>query len=159
MHRTPTRTLRQPSRQGALTVEVALVMPIFVLFLAAIMEFGHFCLVVHTLQAAARRGAHYGSFEGVSSSATEARVRQIISAAIDDSHATVSVRDGSIFDGENVNAATIDYNALLPVNLLTAERGDCFIVRVEVPYNNVALLPPFWLKDRMIVSHAAMRHE
>ncbi len=146
-------------RRGALTVEVALIMPIFALFLAAIMEFGHYCLVVNTLQAAARRGAHLGSFEGTSTSDVEARVRQIAGAAIDPRYVTVNVRDASVFDSPGFNAATTNYSALPPMTLSNAERGDCFLVQVRVPYDNVALLPPFWLKNKSIEARAAMRHE
>lgn len=153
-------TAKPPTpRSGALTVEVALIMPVFVLFLMAIMEFGHYCLVVHTLNAAARRGAHLGSFEGVSSSDVVLRVKQIVNAAINADFATVQVLDGSIFDSADFTPSNINYNTLPAKNLLTAARGDTFIVRVRVPYDDVSLLPPFWIKNKHITGLAAMRHE
>ncbi|MBI1346378.1 hypothetical protein GC163_08815 [bacterium] len=146
-------------RHGALTVEVALIMPIFVLFLAALLEFGHFCLVRHMMQAAARRGAHLGSFESTTNTQVEAKIREIAGSVIDPNLLTIQIRDASVFDTANFNATTLNVSSLPTVDLSDADTGDCFIVRVEVPYDNVAILPPFWIKGKTIATQAAMRHE
>lgn len=148
-----------PNHRGVVTVEVALIMPVFVLFLFAIMEFGHFCLVSHTLSAAARRGAHLGSFEGVTNSEVENKVKQIVGSVIDSTKATVHVRSAGAFDDAGFNAASINYASLPAIDLSAAEMGDCFIVRVTVPYDNVSLLPTFFVKGKTIVGQAATRHE
>ncbi|OYW17607.1 MAG: hypothetical protein B7Z55_12175 [Planctomycetales bacterium 12-60-4] len=150
---------RRTACRGIVTVEVALIMPVFVLFLFAIMEFGHFCLVSHTLNAAARRGAHLGSFEDVTNAEVETKVKEIVGAVINPSKATITVRDASSFDSANFSASNIDYSSLPAVDLSTAEMGDCFIVRVTVPYDNVSLLPTFFVKGKTIVGQAATRHE
>ncbi len=147
------------TRRGALTVEVALIMPVFVLFLFAIMEFGHFCLVTHTLNAAARRGAHVGSFEGVTNADVETRVKDIVNAAINANLATILIKDASLFDQAEFDASTISYAGLPEIDLTQAEMGDCFIVQVKVPYDQVSLLPTFFIKGREIIGQAAMRHE
>lgn len=150
---------RTPGHRGIVTVEVALIMPVFVLFLFAIMEFGHFCLVSHTLNAAARRGAHYGTFEGVTNAQVETKVKQIVGSVINANKATVTVRSASAFDQANFNASAINYGSLPTIDLSAAEMGDCFIVRVTVPYDTVSLLPTFFVKGKTIVGQAATRHE
>jgi Flp pilus assembly protein TadG len=153
------RRVGSHTRRGALTVEVALIMPVFILFLFAIMEFGHFCLVSHTLHGAARRGALLGSYEGVTNAQVETKVKSIVNAAINADQATILIKDASIFDSGDLNAASIDYNGLPSVTLEDAERGDCFLVQVKVPYDNVSLLPTFFIKGATIVGQAAIRHE
>jgi hypothetical protein len=123
------------------------------------MEFGHFYLVTHMLNSAARQGAHLGSFEGVTTQQVEAKVKQVVQAAINSSKATVLVKNGSVFDTSNVNPGSINYASLPAMNLSTAKTGDCFIVQVQVPYSQVSLLPPFWIKGKTITGRAVMRHE
>lgn len=50
------RTLRQ---RGVVTVEFAALLPIFVLFLVGIVEFGHLWYLKHVLTNASREGARY----------------------------------------------------------------------------------------------------
>jgi Flp pilus assembly protein TadG len=150
---------QKPSRKGALTVETALVLPVLGILLAGLMEFGHYFLVSNTLNAAAREGVQIGCYEEVTSAQVETKVRQIVAAALNSNQATVSVRDGSVFDTANVNPSSINFNSLPLMEVSTCKRGDCFIAQVSVPYNSVALLPPFWLKNKTIVGRAVMRHE
>jgi len=154
-HRSP----RRHRRRGATLVETALVLPAFIAFLFAIMEFGHYFMVAHVLNAAARRGAHYGSFEKASNAAVTAKVKAILASAIDANEATVVIKDASVFDTSSVNPNTLNYNTLPTVDLSKSEMGDCFVVQVEVPYDNVSLLPPFWVQGKTIRGRAVMRHE
>lgn len=151
---------RKPLRAGALTVETALTLPVLGILLAGLMEFGHYFLIVNTLNSAARQGAQIGCYEEVTSSQVTAKVQQVVGAALKaDQQATVSVRDASVFDTANVNASTIDYNSLPLKEVSSCKLGDCFLVQVSVPYDAVALLPPFWLKNRTVFGRAVMRHE
>ncbi|REJ91134.1 MAG: pilus assembly protein, partial [Planctomycetota bacterium] len=54
-------------------MELAVVAPVFGIFLAGIMEFGHAFLTVGTLNAAAKQAARYGAVEGVSTADVESR--------------------------------------------------------------------------------------
>jgi len=154
-HRSP----RRHERRGAALVETALTLPVFILFLAALMEFGHYYMVAHVLNAAARRGAHWGSFENASNSAVETKVKAILASAFDASKATVIIKDAGVFDGASVTPGSINYSTLPAIDLSTAEMGDCFVVQVQVPYDNVSLLPPFWIQGATITGRAVMRHE
>jgi Flp pilus assembly protein TadG len=160
MVRASARSAMQRARRGGtVTVEAALVLPTMVLLLAGLMEFGHVFMVKHMLNGAARRAAHYGSFEGVSTSEVEDRANEILNASFDAAQATVIVRDAGIFDTSTPDATTLDYSGLPTIDLTQAETGDAFLVQIQVPYDNVALLPPFWVQGHTITGRAIMRHE
>lgn len=156
----PQRAIRRkPSRGGALTVETALVLPVLGILLAGLMEFGHYFMVSTTLSAAAREGVQIGCYEDVTSAQVAAKINQVVAAALSISNATVSVRDGSVFDTAHVNPSTLNFDTLPLKEVSTCKRGDCFIAQVSVPYDSVALLPPFWLKNKTVIGRAVMRHE
>jgi Flp pilus assembly protein TadG len=46
-------------RRGAVTVEAALVLPVFLLFLFGILEYGRYLMVMQVMTNAAREGTHY----------------------------------------------------------------------------------------------------
>ena len=146
-------------RRGTSAVEVALTLPIFITFLAALMEFGHVIFVSNMLKAAAKSGARYGATVGVTNAQVTARVQQIVGSAFNATKATVLVRSASVFDTSNVTPSTINYNSLPAIDLTQANQGDLYIVQVTVPYNSVALLPPFWVKNRTVTGQSVMRHE
>ena len=146
-------------RDGATAVEVALTLPIFGILLAGLMEFSHYFMVVHTLNAAARKGAHYGSYQGITNAQVTSQVQTTVGAAFAATKATISICDGSSFDTSNFNASTANYNTLPTVDLTQCKTGANFIVQVSVPYNNVALLPPWWIQGATVTGRAVMRHE
>lgn len=152
------RNQDQQSRSGATIVEMAVVVPVFAVFLAAIMEFGHAFLVVGTLNAAAKQAARYGAVDGISTTEVQARVNQVLSAAFDASQTAVYVKNAGVFDGGG-ELDDIDYTELPDIELLNAERRQLYVVRVEVDYNDVALMPPFWAKDLKLYGQSVMRHE
>ncbi len=154
------RTTRtQPARRGATAVEVALTLPIFGILLAGLMEFSHYFMVVHTLNAAARSGANYGSYAGVTNDQVIAKVNGVVSGVFSTSKATVIVKDAATFDTTTVNPQTLNYNTLPAIDLSKAATSKPFLVQVSVPYNDVALLPPWWIKNATVTGRAVMRHE
>lgn len=148
-----------PQRSGAYLVEFSLVVPVFAVFMIGIMEFGHAYLVVATINAAAKEGARMGAIEGTTTAQVTSRVEQVVAAAIRTNDVTVQVKDGSVFDTSSPANNTVDYATLPDLELSTANERHLFIVRIEVPYNSVALLPPFWVKDFTLTSISVMRHE
>ncbi len=153
------RTKSTDSRSGATTIEVAFTLPVFGILLAGLMEFGHYFMVVHTLNAAARRGALLGSYQTSTNMDVTQKVQSIVGAAFNVSKATVIVRDASVFDTANFNPSNTNYNTLPAVDLTKCKTSDCFLVQVSVPYNQIALLPPFWIKNATVTGRAVMRHE
>lgn len=134
-------------------------MPVFGLFLVGIMEFGHAYLVIGSLNAASRAGARVGAVEGATTADVQAAVNRILNSAFKPGTATIMIKNAGVFDEASVDPGTLKYNELPNANVDQLEAGDLFIVRVEVPYNSVALLPPFYAKDLTLKSQAVMRHE
>lgn len=146
------------SRSGATIVEMAVVVPVFAVFLAAIMEFGHAFLVVGTLNAAAKQAARYGAVDGITTAEVTARVNDVLNSAFDASQTTIYVKDASVFDASSP-PSSVDYTLLPNIELSEAARRQLYVVRVEVDYNDVALMPPFWAKDLTLYGQSVMRHE
>ena len=147
------------SRVGATVVETAFVLPVLGIFLAGIMEFGHMYLVTATLNGAAKQASRRGSVEGNTTADVLERAMEVVSSCVDSSKATFYVKDASVFEDVNVDVNTMDYANLPDIELAEAQTTQIFLVRIEVPYDEVALLPPFWVKDFTIYGQSMMRHE
>lgn len=127
----------------------------------AVFEFGHGYLVVSTLNAAATRAARLGSMEKVTTAQARARARSILAKSIRPSTPglAIYIKDASLFDDSSVDPSSIDYASLPDIELSAAETRQLFLVRIQVPYNEVALMPPLWIDSITISSQAVMRHE
>ena len=156
-YRPPTSKERW-QRLGTTIVEVAVTLPVFMIFMAGLMECSHAIMVVHSLNAAARNGARYGATDGISTAQVNAKVISLTSKVFP-ATPTILVKNGSTFDSASFNPSTINYSSLPNIELSTATDDQMFIVRVSVPYNNVALLPPFWIKNITLTGQSVMRHE
>lgn len=138
---------------------MAIVLPVFFLFIMAIVEFGHAYLVIGTMTAAVKKASRLGAADGVTTQQVIDEIEEILGAAIDLSNATIMVKDASVFDEPNVDVESISYGGLTDIELSDAEDMQLFIVRIEVPYDDVALLPPFWAGNMQLHSESVMRHE
>ncbi len=150
---------RKTARRAATVVEMAVVLPVFAVFLAGLMEVNHAFLVTTTLRSAAEQGARSGVADGVTSAEVTARVQEILAPVIDVSAVTVSVKDGSVFDEADTDPNTVNYGALPDLQTATAEARQLYIVRVECDYSTVSLLPPFFLGGVTLVEQSVCRHE
>lgn len=153
------RLIHSPGRRGAAAVEMALVLPVFFLFIFSLIEFGHVFMLVNTLNAAAKQAARLGVADGVSTQEVTDRVQQILSRAIDTTNATVMVKSGATFEQGTTASNSFDYATLPDMELESASPRELFVVRIEVPYEEVALLPPFWVRDLRLYGQAVQRHE
>lgn len=141
---------KRQDRQGTAVVEAALVLPVFFLAIAGIVEFGWGMMASQLVTNAAREGARRAIIDGNSN------------AAVEDYIAT------SLVDSLRINAAdvttTIEItpdpaNTTTGNNLLDAQPYDLIQVRVEVPYDAVGLVAGRWLGGTNIVAQTTMRHE
>lgn len=151
--------LGQQDRRGATLVEMAVVLPVFGVFMAGVVEFGHLYMTINTLNAVARKAARYGVADGISTSQVQELAQQTIQKAFSTNNVLIDVKEAKLFDSSQVNTDTIDYNSLPTANLLEAEPRELFLVRISVPYDEVALLPPFWAKNLTLTGQSVMRHE
>ena len=65
---------RNARRRGTTTVEFALILPVFLIFVFGLMEYGRAQMIANMLQNSCRDAARWGSTEGVSTSEVEQRV-------------------------------------------------------------------------------------
>ncbi|MBX3438358.1 MAG: pilus assembly protein [Planctomycetaceae bacterium] len=151
--------IAKPYRRGATTVEMAVILPVFGIFMAGLMETGHAYMVMQVLNSAAKQAARVGAVEGKTSADVRTKANQIFTAAFDPVQATVYVKDGASFDIASFNPSGVSYGGLPDIEVADAEPRQLFIVRIEVPYNDVAILPPFWVKNVTLSGMAVMRHE
>ena len=150
---------RLSNRDGTTIVELAVILPVFTVFLAGLMEINHAYLVIATLKGAANKAARLGVADGSSTAEVSDKALEVIGAAINTSNVTVYVKDASVFDAPGFDPSGIDYNGLPSIALADAQPRQLFIVRVEVPYNDVALLPPFFIKNATLSGQSVVRHE
>ena len=153
------------TRRGTTIVETALILPIFLLFVLALVELGHAQLVKNMMRSACRQAARIGSTEGHSTADVENRVRDALDSVVEPEQLTVYVKDASSFDqpGEQSTAGS-DLEAMPAIDLSTAEPRTLFMVRAKVNYEDIAIVPhvPFlgnFLDDVVLEGQAFMRHE
>lgn len=154
------------SRRGTTVVETAIVLPVFLLFMLGIIEFGHAHLVKNILRSACRASARLGSTEGNTTAIVEARLREELGSVINPNRVSVFVKDASVYDqGGDAPTSGQALEALPDIELGDAEPRQLFLVRARVNYNDVAVLPmsiPYlgnYLSDLVLEGQAFMRHE
>jgi len=147
------------TRHGSTVVEMAFVLPVFFMFMFAIFEFGYAYMVVTSLNSAARRAARWGVGENVTTEQVNSRVLDLLEPTVDTSHVTVYIKEGDLFDDPEVDPTDVDYSSLPDIELDEADPRELFIVRVEVPYDEVAILPPLWVTGVTLKGQSVMRHE
>ena len=159
------------SRSGTTLVELAVVAPVFLVFVYAIFEFGYAYMVTNIIQEATQEGAKLGRAENVTTAQVETKVKALLDSVFDSNLATIMVKNGSQFDTAGVDASQLDFAALPDIELANAEKAQLFIVRVEVPYKDVRLLSSFFVdpvkaaeaatkEEAMVLSgHSVKRHE
>lgn len=146
-------------RTGATLVEVAVVMPAFMIFTWGLIEFGHAYMVVNLLTSAAQRAAREGVADDVTTAQVISKANGILRSAISLDHVTVMVKDASIFDDSEADLGGIDYASLPNIEVDEMDPRELFVVYIEVPYDTVSLLPPKWVTGVTMRGMSAQRHE
>jgi Flp pilus assembly protein TadG len=126
-------------RWGAAAVEFAIVAPIFLLFIFAMVEFGRMMMVQQIIVQTARDGARHAIVNG----STVETTRDLVEQQLTDNTVTVE-RD----------AITVDPNPA------TAAAGDQITVTVTIPFGDVTWLPGGSLLNRVdLQASTTMRRE
>ena len=151
---------RTGSRSGTAAVETAVVLPVYVLLLFGVIEFGHAHMVVNLLQNGTRNAARMGSTAGPTTAQVIARVRQTLGAAVDPGKVSVWVQDASsLDDGTTWPMTDAQVEALPGIELATADDRQMFVVRASLAYNDISLLPMPFLAGMRLQAQSFMRHE
>ncbi|WP_437229202.1 TadE family protein [Planctomicrobium sp. SH661] len=147
-HFSPVKT---DSRPGAVLVETAIVMPVFLVVIWGTMEFGRAMMVGQLATNAARFGARTAILEGSTNSSVTTQVKQYVV----DTVKGITVNDVTV--EISVTPGTGNQN---PNNQLAASKPrDLCKVTVVVPYNKVAYFPPRFLANTKLRGVCAMHHE
>jgi hypothetical protein len=158
------RRARQ-ERRGTTVVETAIVLPVFLLFVLALVELGHAQLVKHVLRAACREAARIGTTEGKSTAQVRARLLEVLGSVVDAADVQVYIKNGSPYDaGGTPPESGSDLEALADIELLDAEPRQLFLVRAKIEYADIAIVPniPYlgdFLDEVTLEGQAFMRHE
>lgn len=144
--------LRSPRmrRGGAVTVEMALVLPIFITLVFGIIEFGRGFMIGQLVTNAAREGCRRAIVDGSSNSDVTSFIQTFMqqSAGVAPGNTSVTITvtpaAGNPNPGNQVGSAT---------------SKDLITVKVSVPFDNVALITGKYLKGKTLSGQASMRHE
>ena len=146
------RLKKKDARRGAAMVEMALVLPVFLMLVMGIIEFGRGMMVSNLVTNAAREGARMAVLDGSTNAEVQTAVRTFLQGAISSSLTTSDI-------GITITVTPAPGNPN-PANVLanTSPR-DLIAVQVALPFNKVALIPGKYLAGRTLTGNSAMRHE
>jgi len=154
------RRQRDRDRSGTTLVESAVVLPVFLFMVFAIIEFGHAQMVNNVLNSACRNGARTGSVEGTSTNQVLNQVDTTLGQVIPTASVAIVVKDASVYDSEGAPPTTEAGLLALPdIELSGAEPRQLFMVRASVPYNDIALMSMPFMEGVVLTGQSFMRHE
>lgn len=153
------RRQKSKQRRGTTTVETAFVLPVFLVLLFAIFEFGHAQMVNNMMSTACRNAARIGAVEGSTTAQVEERVEETLGKFVPIDKVDIFVKNASSFDGGGSTPDGQGLEELPNIDLSTTEPRTLFVVRAKVSYNEIAIVPMPFLKDVIIDAQAFMRHE
>jgi Flp pilus assembly protein TadG len=133
-----TRRTGKQSRKGAALLEFAVILPVYLLFVFGIIEYGRMVMVQQIITGAAREGARVGVLD-------------------DSTSATVSTAANRILSAAGIASATI---SATPDPPSSATYASFVTVTVSVPFSSVSWLPsPMYLGGKTLTSTSIMRRE
>ena len=140
------------ARRGAAMVEMALVLPLFLMLVLGIIEFGRAMMVANLVTNAAREGARMAVLDGSTNTDVNNAVVTFLQSAIGQgiSTADISVTITVTAAAGNPNPAN---------NIANASSRDLITIKVQLPFNKVALIPGDYFNGKQLVGQSAMRHE
>lgn len=141
----------QPARRmGSAIVELAVVLPLFVLIVFGIVEFGRAMMVSQLLTNAARHGSRNAIIDGSTNAAITTDVKAFLSQAL-----SVPATDIQV----NVEVEPATGNPDPVDNLSVAQSKDLVKIRVQVAFSDVAYMAGNFMEGKNLEGYCVMRHE
>jgi Flp pilus assembly protein TadG len=131
-------------RKGATIVEFAIILPIFLMLVLGIIEFGRAMSVGQMVANASREACRQAILDNSSTTAIETYVDAFLSDSLGVTATDVTVTS-------YVNDVVADVS--------TADQSDKIRIRVSVPFNRVSLTQADYLSGKSLVGDTTMRHE
>ena len=145
-HRSGTRR-----RRGAVTVEMALVLPIFCSLVFGIIEFGRGFMVGQLVTNAAREGARRAITDGSTNTDVTTFVQTFMHNACNVATTDVAV---------TIVVTPATGNPANPTNsIASCLSKDLITITVQVPFNKIALITGKYMAGKNLTGQASMRHE
>lgn len=144
------RTNCSNRRRGAAAVELAIVLPLFMMIVMGIVEFGRAMMVGQLVTNAARHGSRLSIVDGATNTSVETAVKDFVSNSVG-----VGVSDITVEIKVDPGTGNPDPNDVLAV----AKSKDVCLVTVKVPYNRVAYIAGNFLAGAELKGECVMRHE
>ena len=132
-------------RRGTAAVEMAMVLPVFVIAMLGIIELGRGIMVCQLLENASREGARMAILDNTTNAQVTSAAQTFMQNAANIAPSNVTV---------SINVAGSN-----SAPLSSANPGDLITVTVSVPFSSVSWLPPNYLKGVTLSALGAMRHE
>lgn len=151
MFRQNSKRMPLKRRRGAVTVEMALVLPIFLTVVFGIIEFGRGFMVSQLVTNAAREGARRAIVDGSTNSDVTSAIQTFLASS-----ASVATADVTV----TIAVTPATGNPANPTNsLASCSSKDLITVTVTVPFDKVALMTGKYLTGKNLTGKASMRHE
>lgn len=144
------RTPQSCPRRGAAMVEMALVMPVFVMVALGIIEFGRALWVANMVTNAAREATRSAVLDGSTNSSVTQAARDFLTS-------TLNVPANDVSVTISVTPATGNPNP--GGEVANSNTRDLIEVAIAIPFNKIALVPGNYLSGKTLTGRAAMRHE
>lgn len=136
-------------RRGAALVEMAVCLPVFMLTLLGIVEFGRAMSVSQILNTAAREGCRAAILDGSSNASVKSAVASRVSTMVNCPQNVVNVQV-AITSASSNNSVS---------DLTNAKPRDEIVISVTVPHSAVSYSVSKFLEGKTIRGQCAMRHE
>jgi len=130
---------------GTAAVEMAMVLPVFVIAMLGIIELGRAIMVSQLLENASREGARMAILDNTTNAQVTTAAQTFMQNAANIAPSKVTV--------------TINVAGSNSAPLSSANPGDLVTVTVSTPFASVSWLPPNYLSGATLSAIAAMRHE
>ncbi|MDA1251585.1 MAG: TadE/TadG family type IV pilus assembly protein [Planctomycetota bacterium] len=144
------KLIRKRDRRGAAVVEMAMVLPIFVMVVLGIVEFGRAMMVGQMVTNAAREATRLAIVDGSSNSSVTAWVESFLND-------TLGVNASDVNVVITVDPAPGNDDPLDKIE--DAQARDLVTIKVDVPFDKVSYIPGDYLSGKKLKAQSAMRHE
>ncbi len=138
-------------RRGAVTVEMALVLPIFTMLVFGIIEFGRGFMIMQLVTNAAREGCRRAIIDGSTNSDVTSYIQTFMQTSGNVPTSATSV---------TITVTPAAGNPANPSNsLASCASRDLVNVKVQIPFSAVQLITAKYLSGKTLKGEASMRHE
>ena len=150
MRQSFTKSITRQDRRGAALVEMALTLPVFLMVVLGIIEFGRGMMVTQFVTNAAREGARTAVLTDSTNTSIESLVEDIMSDTANVPAAQVTT---------TISVDNPDGTSKANNSIADADRMDLITVEVEIPFSAVSFTPARWLHGAKLRGHSIMRKE